>query len=49
MEAVHVLQAVLYFSIFLPQHAPHPGTVTYVVRVNKFRYSHVSQVKNERC
>jgi len=45
MDAVHVLQTVLYLNILLPQHAPHPDTVTYVARVNKFKYSHVSHVK----
>jgi hypothetical protein len=45
MDAVHVLQDELYFSTPLPQHAPHPGTVIYVARVNKLKYSHVSRGK----
>jgi len=45
MDAVHVFQAVLYFSTLLPQHAPHPDTITYLPRVNKFKYPHVSRVK----
>jgi hypothetical protein len=45
MDAVHVFQAVLYYITLLPQHAPHPGTITYVTGVDKFKYSHVSRVK----
>lgn len=45
MDAVRVFQAVLYYITLLPQHAPHPGTITYVPGVDKFKYSHVSRVK----